>query len=259
MTRQGQAPARLRMLAARAVNAFGLADSLNRMRPAERLARHSRVIFYRQFIRPRDLVFDVGANMGNRVEAFLALGARVVAVDPQAQCVHYLQRRFGNRISVVNSGLGASTGTATLHLSNAHTTASMSENWITETMSTNRFEGVVWNRKIAVPVTTIDRLISQHGTPQFCKIDVEGYELEVLRGLSQPIRSLSFEFTPDVFDVTRGCIAHLESLSRYRYSYSVGESMVLATQWTTADDLLRQLEVYLDTLYWGDVYATLAQ
>jgi protein-L-isoaspartate O-methyltransferase len=38
---------------------------------------------YRQFVKPGDLVFDIGAHVGDRVAAFRRLGARVVAVEPQ--------------------------------------------------------------------------------------------------------------------------------------------------------------------------------
>jgi FkbM family methyltransferase len=45
-------------------------------------------------------------------------------------------------------------------------------------------------------MTTLDELIGKHGVPVFIKIDVEGFEEAVLQGLSQPVRALSFEFTP---------------------------------------------------------------
>lgn len=52
----------------------------------------ARLEFYSQFIHPGDLVFDVGANVGNRTKIFLRLGARVVAFEPQASCARVLQR-----------------------------------------------------------------------------------------------------------------------------------------------------------------------
>lgn len=39
--------------------------------------------FYRQFVQPGALVFDVGAHVGNRLRVLRQLGARVVAVKPQ--------------------------------------------------------------------------------------------------------------------------------------------------------------------------------
>jgi hypothetical protein len=47
---------------------------------------------------------------------------------------------------------------------------------------------------IRVPVTTLDIAIEQFGVPAFCKIDVEGFEVEVLKGLSHAITNLSLEY-----------------------------------------------------------------
>src|SRR4051794_16322556 len=62
----------------------------------ERLRAERRL--YRQFVRPGDLVFDIGANRGGKCAAFLRLGARVVAVEPNPGCVTALRRRFVQEI-----------------------------------------------------------------------------------------------------------------------------------------------------------------
>ena len=54
-----------------------------------------RTAFYKQFIDQNDLVFDVGANEGNRVQPFLACYARVIAVEPQPSCIDILYKKFG--------------------------------------------------------------------------------------------------------------------------------------------------------------------
>ncbi len=50
---------------------------------------------YRHFVRPGDLVFDIGAHVGDRVAAFRRLGARVVAVEPQPALVKTLRLLYG--------------------------------------------------------------------------------------------------------------------------------------------------------------------
>jgi len=57
--------------------------------------------FYSQFITKDSLVFGVGTNIGNRVKIFLKLGANVVAIEPQEECIKVLQSSFGNILYVL--------------------------------------------------------------------------------------------------------------------------------------------------------------
>ena len=71
------------------LKAYGIARSalIYRANPLKR--RRSRS-FYRQFVGPGDLAFDIGAHLGDRVQAWVDLGARVVAVEPQPHLVAVL-------------------------------------------------------------------------------------------------------------------------------------------------------------------------
>jgi hypothetical protein len=60
---------------------------------------------YGSFVRPGDLVFDVGAHIGDRVASFLRLGARVVAVEPQPSMVRALRLLYGRSKSVAIEAL----------------------------------------------------------------------------------------------------------------------------------------------------------
>src|SRR5579885_1960540 len=76
--------------------------------------REKRNAFYRTFIKPGALCFDVGANYGTRIEAFLLAQARVVAVEPQDDVMHYLQLKYGrdSRVTLIHAGLGETQGEA---------------------------------------------------------------------------------------------------------------------------------------------------
>ena len=94
--------------------------------------------------------------------------------------------------------------------------------------------------------------------PTFCKIDVEGYELEVLRGLTQPIPILSLEYIPAAIELARDCIIRLSELGNYHFNWSKGEShQMSASTWLTATDMLHILNNNLHDDGSGDIYARL--
>jgi FkbM family methyltransferase len=216
--------------------------------------------FYSQFINNGDLVFDVGANVGSRSKLFLNLGAKVVAFEPQPElCDHLTQNlRLHNRFTPMPIGLGANPSIVELKISDAHVLSSMSNRWIESTTQSGRFSSYNWDKSIDVKVDTIDNMINKFGIPKFVKIDVEGYELEVLQGLSHQIKYLSFEFTAEDIDATCSCINHLAKFGPYLFKFSKGESFLFEmNQWESIKKFRTMLLnlVNKDNLAWGDIYA----
>ncbi len=237
-----------------AVRAFRSAQALRRDKAAQRRRRS----FYSEFIRKGDLVFDVGANVGDRTLLFSDLNATVVAIEPQTSCFRILQRKFGQnqRVKLVNKALGPQEGTAEMMVSDVDVLSSLSPEWIETVMHSGRFSEVRWERKETVQLTTLDKLIEVHGCPAFIKIDVEGFEYEVLRGLSRAVPAMSFEFTPEYFDSTFACIKHLQSLGSVEFNYSINESLELASGWLSGEKVQRRLEIFsCDHIVFGDIYA----
>ena len=116
-------------------------------------------------------------------------------------------------------------GSAEFHVGEAHVLSSMSRDWIRRTTESGRFAGHRWDKTITVQTTTLDAICRNYGYPAFIKIDVEGHEESVFRGLSVPIRLLSFEFAAENIQATLSCLAHLDQIGSYCYNYSMGESM----------------------------------
>lgn len=231
---------------------------ISRRRPTYIRRERQAIQFYAQFIHSGDLVFDVGANIGDRTSIFLKLGATVVAVEPVRECFEILQTRFGRhpRVSLVNMALGSEEGEREIFTCEAHTLSSLSEDWIRSVQMSGRFADKNWKKGGMVTVTTLDRLIAEYGIPSFCKIDVEGFELEVLRGLCRPPDAVSFEFVKEFFDAAIACIQRLSGLATYAFNYTNGESMTLALpKWITAEDMQYALRGLPSGPLYGDVYS----
>lgn len=214
------------------------------------------ILFYSQFVSPRSLVFDIGANVGNKTAVFVSLGAAVVAVEPQPRLLSTLQSRFQNVVALPKA-VGRNPGKARMQFGAELNLTSLSPDWIKSVRSAGRFRGHDWDQSAEVELTTLDNLVREYGLPDFVKIDVEGYESEVLGGLSQSLKALSFEYTPEHVSDTARCVQHLESLGRVEFNYSPEESMNMGLdRWTNGVSLIRTLEGFAgDLTMYGDVYA----
>lgn len=239
----------------------GLAASLSTYRLAPLRARRMRRL-YRRFVAPGDLVFDIGAHVGNRTAAFRALGCRVVAVEPQPAAARLLRLLHGRdrMVDIVETAVGAAPGRAEMRINSANPTVStLSDRFIEAADGAAGWQGQVWDDTAAVTVTTLGALIAAHGRPAFVKIDVEGFEAEVLAGLTVPLPALSFEFTTIQRDIAFAAIDRLSSLGAYGFNLALGETQALRLGDPVDGETMKGLIAGLpQDANSGDVYATLS-
>jgi FkbM family methyltransferase len=216
---------------------------------------------YGRFLRPGDLAFDIGAHVGDRTGSFRRLGARVVTVEPQPLCLAAIRALYAgdDQVTPVESACGPAPGRVMLHVNSANPTVSTaSAGFVRAAAGAGGWDGQVWDRRIEVPVTTLDALVHTHGVPAFTKIDVEGYEDAVLAGLSRPLPALSFEFTTIARPVALRCLDRLAGLGRYGFDLALGESQRLTFhRWVSAAELAGHLRTLPHAANSGDIYCVL--
>jgi FkbM family methyltransferase len=175
------------------------------------------------------LVFDIGAYNGDKASLFLKQDARVISVEPDRENFSKLKARYkdNGRISVLNMAVSSQIGKAVFHVQQEGSPLNtLSTKWkdILQDQKQSRWGAIPFSETTyEVDTTTLDALISRLGVPDFIKIDVEGFEYEALRGLSKPVKMISFECNlPEFSEETLACIAHVHQLDpSYRFNYSL--------------------------------------
>lgn len=220
--------------------------------------------FYKQFIQQGDLCFDIGACWGNMLYPMALLGTKVIAVEPHEKGCNRINSTFstlqGINYVVENVAVSDQEGKAEFLINPYAEISSLNTEWIRKVTQSKRFgennEG--WTEKKIVQTTTLSSLIKKHGKPHFVKIDVEGHESRVLKGLDVPVNAISFEYQIENIDGAMECMDILDKLGSYVYRVTVGANMEFSHK-----EYLDRNEVFTKILEnpgrqlhpWGDIYA----
>jgi len=186
-----------------------------------------------------NLVFDIGSNVGTTVEFFSQKANKVIGFEPNPRLVEILRRRFNNRNVIIDSrGLSNEIGEKKFRIANADTISTFSEDWVNNSRFTG---GYSWNEGIIVDTTTLDSVIEQYGTPDYIKIDVEGYEFEVLTSLTKVLENtiISFEWAEEQKNKIEQTIKYLFNLGYKKFSYTEADKILMDVEidWRTIDKL----------------------
>lgn len=208
-------------------------------------------------ILPGELVFDVGAHRGEYTDALLSRGAKVIAVEPQPAMLEILRQKFSGNddVAIIGKGLGAAPGKAKMHINtNSPDVSTMAE----DVLQMDRWHGKIWDRSADIDLITLDYLIDMFGRPKFVKIDVEGYEKQVLLGLTQKVGSVSIEWVPEKLRETQDIIWYMRGLGFKYFNIGLGfEPNFFLPRWVAVDEIYDRLVSFgnENPMIWGDVYA----
>jgi FkbM family methyltransferase len=213
--------------------------------------------FYDEILRPGDVVFDIGAHVGTRARAMRRAGAKVVALEPQSLFASYLRLTLPRDIVLLQAAVGASETVAEMAVSSRHpTVSSMQSSFVAGAATAPGFGHVRWDRVQKVQMVTLDALIARHGMPSYIKIDVEGFELDVLSGLSRPVPLMSVEYLPGFPGLTLAVLDRIEELGCYHFNPVIGEkAQFLWPDWRNGAALREWLAGLPTDAPSGDIFA----
>ena len=168
------------------------------------------------------LIFDIGANTGNYIDHCLSVSpyATIIAVEANDNLAKYLETKFydNKNILIINYVVSSINNiNINFYISNINTISTASKEWIEKSRFATQYK---WDSIIQKKTITLDKMIDSYGKPDLIKIDVEGHELEVIKGLSSKLSEICFEWTEEEYGKLQQIAKHLQNLGYHDFGFT---------------------------------------
>jgi FkbM family methyltransferase len=204
-------------------------------------------------------IFDIGTNHGHFTDEYLNLypNIQVVCIEANPTLCHSLINKYQNQSNVdiyhylvsqkSNEYLDFYINTGCDGVSTAHT------DWVTK----SRFSENQWNDPINIETITLDDLIDNTFMPDMIKIDVEGYENTVIKGLTKKVDLIQFEWAEEEMESIKDTCEYLKTIGFTQFAYKLEDKpySYIPTEYCSLEDL-GLFEILLPSRKekWGMIY-----
>lgn len=198
-----------------------------------KISSESRLLLkkYSNVVKKDYLIFDIGGNRGNHSLIFLMLGVKkIILLEPNPDLIYSLKKRFkGKNVEIINNGVSSKRGFFYFNIleDSGHSTF------------VEYCEKEVLKRRIKVKTIRLSDLIKKYGIPDFIKIDVEGFEWEVLKTLTKKVKGIVFENS--CIENSKKCLIHLNTQGEYLFAT---DSQILNKNWESYKKFLKNINSY---------------
>jgi len=191
------------------------------------------------------LYFDIGANSGEYTDMLINTVDyynSIICVEANPYIIEKLKNRFiGNsKVKVLNKAVSSEVGKVDFYVcTNCDVISTCDTDWI----SNSRFSGNTSWVKVEVETISIDDMVLTYGIPEHIKIDVEGYELNVIKGMTKNYGSqIRFEWAEEKLDDIIEIVGYLSSLGYTKFGYMLQDKYDgYPSEFFTIDDFIKMM------------------
>lgn len=205
-----------------------------------------------------NLAFDVGGNVGEVSDTLKKKFDKVILFEPNPELHDDLIEKYKNtNVIVDNRGVSELVGTKSLMVSSYHQISTLSDEWMTESRFSNDYS---WEKKVEIQTIDLNTAILEYGVPKFIKIDVEGYEFDILNSFNVLLENtiICFEFVEEFKQKIFKTMNHIFELGYKQYSIIFSDKILYDSNlnWLGYDDLIEIVSEFdeVEKNKWGMIY-----
>ena len=164
-------------------------------------------------------VLHIGAHFGQEFQTYKKIGiSNVIFFEPVPETFERLKNNIGEEATLYNTALGNLNGEIEMNIETAN--QGQSSSILNPKIHLQQYPGITFNNKIKVQINKLDNYIDSHAEHNFINMDVQGYELEVLKGALEYLNHIDYVMTEVNRDEVYENCAKVDELDEFLSKYN---------------------------------------